>query len=105
MPSRSRLRMMLQPQQVTHQCMIHIGTGEVVERLVGHLDRVLSDEPGTFGGTDGSVLERTLPFEHGPAGIIVAGQAREYSAEIDLTVSEGAEARGARQPGLISAIY
>src|SRR6187551_1737124 len=78
--------------------------GEVVEGLFGHADDVLLDEGRAFARTVFGMLERALPFEHGPAFEIVGGHLREDAAEVHLSVAQRAEAPGAADPRRVSGI-
>ena len=84
--------------------LVGAGSGEVVEGGGGCLDDVARDEGGAFGGALFGGLDAAFPFEDGPAGEIVLRQLGKDCGEIDLAVTERAEAAGAIDPGLIAAV-
>src|SRR6185369_12975278 len=62
------------------------------------------DELGAFARAVFGMLQRALPFEHGPARKIVLRHLREDRAEVDLPVAQRAEAPRALDPAAIAAI-
>src|SRR5882672_11279003 len=84
---------------------VHPAAGKVVERALGHADDVVGDERRTFARTVFRVLDAALPFQHGPAGVVVGRHLREDRGEVDLPVSERTEPARALQPGLKAAVH
>ena len=70
---------------------VRAAAGEIVESLVGHPDEVAVDERCAFRRALLGMLEAAFPFEHRPAGIVVARKLREDAGEVDLSVAERAE--------------
>lgn len=85
-------------------CGVDAGSRKVVEGFAGDGDDVVADEGRAFAGTLFGVFETALPFEHGPAGVVVLGEFGKDGFEGDLTVADGTEASGAVGPILIAAI-
>src|SRR6187399_336166 len=77
---------------------------EIVERLFSDANDVLLDEGRAFARAIFGMLERALPFEHGPAFEIVGGHLREDAAEVHLSVAQRTEAPGAADPRRVSGI-
>src|SRR5262250_2168323 len=65
---------------------------------------MIGDELGAFARAVIGMLERALPFQDRPSGVVVAGELGEDPAEIDLPVAERAESAGAVEPALEPAI-
>src|SRR5258706_2856105 len=79
--------------------------GKVVERLLGHPDDVIADEPRTFRRPLLRMLEAAFPLEHRPAFVAVLRHLREDRLEVDLPVAERAEAPGAVHPRLVARVH
>ena len=75
--------------------LVAAAAGEIVERLLGNADDVSVDELGPFTRAVFRVLEAAFPFDHRPAGKIVARELGEDADEIHAAVSQGTEASGA----------
>ena len=74
--------------------------GEIVERVVGHLDDMVGDEFRAIARCGLRILQTALPLVNRPTGKIIGGELGENRPEIDLPVSERAVATGALQPSL-----
>ena len=95
---------MLQPQQASIRRRVGPCCGEVVKRSAGGVNDVIAHEPRAFARAVFGVLQRTLPFNHGPAGKIVLRELGKHGREVDLTVAEGAKAARALDPGQVATI-
>src|SRR5882672_11993647 len=84
---------------------VHAAAGKVVKRALGHADDVVGDERRTFARAVLRVLDAALPFQHGPAGVVVGRHLREDRGEVDLPVSERTEPARALEPGLEAAVH
>src|SRR6266545_4128150 len=105
MPSRSGWTMSGDAEHPAVRGLVGAGAGEIVERLLGHMDDVVGDELRSFAGAVLRVLDAALPLEHRPAGIVVLRQFREDRLEVHLTVAQGTEPARAIDPRLESAIH
>jgi len=68
------------------------------------VDDVTANELSAFSRAVLGMLQRALPFQHCPAGVVVLRQLREDRAEIDLTVTERAKTTGPAEPITVAAI-
>ncbi len=66
---------------------IGAGGGEIVERVVGHLDDMVGDEFRALARRDFRVLQAALPLVDRPTGKIIGGELGEDRLEIDLPVA------------------
>src|SRR6266516_992305 len=105
MPSRSGGTMSGDAEHAAIRGLVGAGTGEIVERLLGHTNDVVGDELRPLAGAVLRMLDAALPLEHRPAGIVVLRELREDRLEVHLTVAEGTEAAGAIDPRLEPAIH
>src|SRR5271157_1543392 len=108
MPIRTRSLVATVSIQAQHSAVGRIvggDSGEIVERLVGHLDHMIADERRTFARTLFRRLDGTFPLQHRPAGKAVLRQPREDAGKIYLPVAERAEAARAIHPGLIATVH
>src|SRR5262249_1232123 len=77
---------------------------EVVERRLRGLDDVPLHELGAFLGALHVVLERALPLDDGPAGLVVLRALAEDPREVALPVAGRAEAPRALGPAEVAAV-
>jgi hypothetical protein len=80
------------------------GSGEIVEGAIGDADDVIADEDCAFGSALFRMLDAALPLDDGPSGIVVLRHFAEDLLEIDLAVSQRAEASGTVDPIEVAAV-
>src|SRR5579863_427083 len=79
--------------------------GEIVESMLGNLDDVRLDEFRALLCSRHCEFQSTFPFEDCPAREIVLCHLGKDGPEIDLTVSQRAEASSALDPSLVAAVH
>src|SRR4030095_9590945 len=78
--------------------------GEVVEGGLRDLDDLVLHDRGAFLRALHVVLERALPLDDSPAGIVVLRELAEDRREVDLAVAEGTDPPGALGPAEVAAV-
>src|SRR5258707_11911756 len=73
--------------------------------MVRHANDVAANELRAFTRAVLGMLQRTLPFQHRPAGKIVLRHLREDRAEIDLPIAKRPETPRTFDPAVIAAVH
>ena len=73
---------------------VNAAGSKIIKGLFGDANDVVANELRSFAGAILLVFQATLPLQHCPAVIVVCSQFGEDRLEVDLPVTQGAEAAG-----------